>query len=183
MSHQQENLDRTDFEFRYWAFISYSQRDAVWARWLHQKLETYRVPREWLGQHVGHRTIPRRLVPIFRDRDELPSAGDLSEKIREALKASHALIVVCSPYAAVSQWVNEEVRTFKALGRSQRVFPLIIDGEPNASDEGKLGELECFPPALRFAVDADGTLTNRRSIRSQRTRARGKMAGLTRVSS
>ena len=103
-------------QFRYWAFISYSHRDAKWARWLHKKLETYRIPGEWLGAPIGDRPIPRRLFPIFRDRDELASAGNLSDRIREALEASHALIVICSPSAATSPWVNEEVRTFKALG-------------------------------------------------------------------
>src|SRR5581483_7123892 len=64
--------------------------------------------------------------------------------------------------AAASPWVNEEVRAFKALGRSERVFPLIVDGEPYASERPHLGLPECFPPSLRFAVAADGTLTDRR---------------------
>jgi hypothetical protein len=147
---------------RYWAFISYSQRDVKWAQWLHKTLETYRVPRTWVGRSVGGVTIPRRLVPVFRDRDELPSTGDLGGKIREALAASHALIVICSPYAAASPWVNEEVRSFKALGRGERIFPLIIDGEPYATDRPERGLPECFPAALRFAVDTDGGLTDQR---------------------
>jgi len=148
---------------RYWAFISYSQRDVKWAQWLHKQLEAYRVPRMWIGREIGDLTIPRRLVPIFRDRDELPSAGDLGGKIREALAASHSLIVICSPYAAASPWVNEEVRTFKSLGRSDHVFPLIVDGDPFASDRPECGLPECFPPALRFAVDADGLVGDRRA--------------------
>jgi MTH538 TIR-like domain (DUF1863) len=163
MSYLEENSAGIASEFRYWAFISYSQHDAKWARWLHKKLEAYRVPNRWLGAQVSNRTIPRRLVPIFRDRDELPSAGDLSERIREALETSHALIVICSPFAASSQWVNEEVRTFKALGRSRWICPLIVDGEPNASDRPNSGLPECLPPALRFSVAADGTLTDERS--------------------
>jgi hypothetical protein len=148
---------------RYWAFISYSQRDVKWAQWLHKELETYRIPRMWIGRHIGNLTIPRRLVPIFRDREELPSAGDLGSKIREALAASHSLIVICSPYAAASPWVNEEVRTFKSLGRSDHIFPLIVDGEPYASDHPECGLPECFPAALRFAVDADGGVSDRRA--------------------
>jgi hypothetical protein len=163
MSHQQAAVDSPESEFRYWAFISYSQHDAEWARWLHKELETYTVPREWIGRRVGNRQVTRRLIPIFRDRDELPSSGDLGATIREALAASHALIVICSPYAAASPWVNEEVRTFKALGRAQRIFPLIVDGEPYAADRPHLGLPECFPPALRFAVAADGTVTDQRS--------------------
>jgi len=137
----------------YWAFISYSQHDAKWAQWLHGELEKYKIPRALVGRKLGGQTIPQRLIPIFRDREELPSAGDLGEKIREALEASHALVVVCSPHAARSPWVNEEVRAFKALGRSHRVFPLIVDGEPYASGRYS-GPEECFPPALRFAVAA-----------------------------
>lgn len=163
MSDNQEAAEGADPEFRYWAFISYSQRDIKWAERLHKKLETYKVPHKWLGQLVGNRSFPRKLVPIFRDRDELPSAGNLSDKINEALAASHALIVICSPYAAASPWVNEEIRAFKALGRTQRVFPLILDGEPYASDRPDLGLPECFPLALRFAVAADGTVTDQRS--------------------
>jgi len=163
MSSLRETVDSAGSQTRYWAFISYSQRDAKLAQWLHKELETFRIPRALIGRRIGDRTIPRRLIPIFRDRDELPSAGDLTGKIRQALEASHALIVICSPYAAASPWVNEEVRTFKSFGRSQRVFPLIIDGEPFASERPSLGLPECFPPALRFAVAADGTLTDRRA--------------------
>src|SRR5262249_5854309 len=148
---------------RYWAFISYSQRDVKWAQWLHKELEAYHVPRMWIGREIGGLTIPRRLVPIFRDRDELPSAGDLGGKIRGALAASHSFLVVCSPYAGEWPWVTEEVRAFKALGRSDHVFPLIVEGEPSASDRPECGLPECFPPALRFAVDADGRVSARRA--------------------
>jgi hypothetical protein len=165
MAHRRETSADTNTpgQFRYWAFISYSHRDAEWARWLHRKLETYRIPEEWLGTRVADRTIPRRLHPIFRDRDELPSAGSLNDRIREALAASHALIVICSPSAATSLWVNEEVRAFKALGRTRWICPLIVEGEPHASDHPDLRLPECLPPALRFDVAADGTLSNQRS--------------------
>jgi hypothetical protein len=163
MSSLRETVDNAGFQTRYWAFISYSERDAKLAQWLHKELETFRIPRALIGRRIGDRTIPRRLIPIFRDRDELPSDGDLTGKIRQALEASHGLIVICSPYAAASAWVNEEIRTFKMLGRAERIFPFIVDGEPYASDRPALGLRECFPPTLRFAVAADGTLTDRRS--------------------
>jgi hypothetical protein len=37
--------------------------------------------------------------------------------------------VICSPKAAKSRWVNEEILTFKRLGREHRIFCLIIAGE------------------------------------------------------
>jgi len=163
MSTDHETASGGGPDFRYWAFISYSQRDVKWALWLHRELETYRLPRALVGRPIGHVKLPRRLLPVFRDRDELPSAGDLRGKIRESLEASRALIVICSPYAAASPWVNEEIRSFKVLGRADRIFPLIVDGEPYASERPEIGLPECFPPALRFAVAADGSVTSQRS--------------------
>lgn len=148
---------------RYWAFISYSQHDTPWAQWLHGAIERYRVPRALVGRRVGTELIPDRLFPIFRDRDELASAADLGREIREALRVSRNLIVICSPHAAASRWVNEEIRTFKAMGRANRVFCLIVDGEPYASTSDKSESIECLPPALQFHVEADGSLTEQRA--------------------
>lgn len=134
---------------RYWAFISYSHADEAWAQWLHRALETYRVPRHLVGRSLGDETIPRRLYPVFRDRDELPSSHELGAVINRALAASRNLVVVCSPRAATSRWVNEEIRAFRALGRGDRVFCLIVDGEPHASAKPEIAFSECFPPALR----------------------------------
>jgi eukaryotic-like serine/threonine-protein kinase len=65
------------------------------------------------------------------------------------LESSLYLIVICSPRAAVSRWVNREIEVFKSLGGEARVLCLIVDGEPNA--DSNLGELECFarPSASR----------------------------------
>jgi eukaryotic-like serine/threonine-protein kinase len=146
--------------FRYRAFISYSHQDASWADWLHKALETYRVPSRLVGTPTAAGVVPRRLVPIFRDRDELASATDLGSKVNEALAQSANLIVICSPRSATSRWVQEEVLTFKRLGRSERIFCLIVGGEPNASACAGREAEECFAPALRFRLDADGHLTN-----------------------
>ena len=137
-------------DYKYWAFISYSHADEEWAKWLHKSLETYRVPRKLVGRKTPHGEIPKRLFPIFRDRDELPGASDLGGKLTEALTHSRNLIVICSPKSAVSKWVNEEIKTYKSIGSDQRVLCLVVDGEPNAAPDS--GLLECFPPAVRFQV-------------------------------
>jgi hypothetical protein len=149
--------------FHYWAFISYSQHDAKWAKRLHEFLETYRIPRALVGRSVQGRTIPPRLMPVFRDRDELAGSPDLGATLHEALAQSGSLIVICSPHAATSHWVDEEVRSFKAMGRSARVFPLVVAGEPNASDQPGLAGEECFPRSVRREVTPDGVVTNRHS--------------------
>ena len=145
-------------DFKYWAFISYSHADDSWARWLHRKLETCPIPRSLVGQPLGDEKIPARLFPIFRDRDELPGSADLNNKITEALRQSRNIIVICSPRSAASQWVDGEIRHFKSLGRSSRVFCLIVGGEPYAADKPDCHLEECFPKPIKFNVDSNGEL-------------------------
>ncbi|MGD9688329.1 MAG: TIR domain-containing protein [Phycisphaerales bacterium] len=143
--------------FRYDAFISYRhvEPDRRWAKWLHGALETYRVPRELVKQG-----FPARLTRVFRDEDELPANADLSTQITTALDESKFLIVVCSPRAPASRWVNAEVEHFRRLGRHDRILALLIEGEPR----------ESFPPALteirRTVIDtsAGGAATEREQI-------------------
>lgn len=129
---------------RYRAFISYSHADQKWAAWLHRTLESYRTPWRLVGKQGQYGAVPARMVPIFRDRDELSSAADLSETIQEALADSESMIVICSPNSVDSHWVNEEIRYFRSLDKGHRIYCLIVDGDPQASDPGQ----SCFPAAL-----------------------------------
>jgi hypothetical protein len=142
--------------FRYRAFLSYSHRDTAWAKWLHRALETYRIDKDLVGRETAHGPVPKTLRPIFRDREDFSAGHSLSEQTLSALEASEFLIVVCSPNAARSTYVNEEIRHFKALGRAARVIPVIVDGVPQDPQR------ECFPPALRFRLAPDGALTSER---------------------
>ena len=136
-------------ERRYKAFISYSHRDERWARWLQRMLERYRVPKRLVGRSTPHGEVPARLRPVFRDREDLSSAADLSARIKQELAASENLIVICSPAAAESRWVNEEIRHFRELGREDRILAVVVDGDPQA-DSASGG---CFPPALLESED------------------------------
>ena len=146
-------------EYRYWAFVSYSHQNKKWGEWLIKTIETFSVPDDLVGRDGDFGEIPKKLFPLFRDQDELAVAADLGEKIEEALTQSRFLIVICSPDSARSQWVNREISTFKAWGRSQRVLSVIVDGEPGASNDSEQANEECFPSALRYEVDANGELT------------------------
>jgi tetratricopeptide (TPR) repeat protein len=148
---------------KYWAFISYSHRDSRWAEWLHKGLESYRPPKSLVGTVTVRGAVPKRMSPVFRDREELPSATDLGALISAALEQSNCQIVVCSPQAAKSKWVNEEILAFKRLHREDRIFCLIVGGEPNATDMPGREAEECFPPALRFLLRTDGTLSETRT--------------------
>ena len=145
---------------QYCGFISYSHSDTRIATRLHRWLEAYRVPRRLVGRATSFGPVPARLNPIFRDRDELPTSADLGGQIQAALAASATLIVICSPHAARSRWVNEEILSYKRLGRADRILCLIVDGEPNAIDRSGRAEEECFPPALRFQVSSNGELSS-----------------------
>ena len=132
----------------YRAFISYSHADARWAAWLHRRLESYRLPSRLRGGSGAHGPLPERMAPVFRDRDDLPSAGHLGPQIESALADSEALVVLCSPDAARSPYVDAEILAFKRLGRGDRIYAFIVAGEPNAGDAR-----ECFPHALRHDLD------------------------------
>jgi uncharacterized coiled-coil DUF342 family protein len=174
----------TDNENKFWAFISYSQQDncaqrpdaptSVSVRWgdcLHAAFKNFSIPAEFIGQPNGRgEMIPEQIQPIFQDEKERSENTSLSAETRAALDKSICLVVICSPRSAKSSHVNEVVRYFKQLGRSKNIFPIVIAGEPNVSDGNHpaiSSEAECFVPALRHPVAADGTLdTTRRAGKS-----------------
>jgi tetratricopeptide (TPR) repeat protein len=147
----------------YRAFISYSHVDELWADWLHKELEAWRVPSRLIGTQAAHGVIPRTLRPVFRDTEELASATDLGGTVEEALRQSENLIVICSPAAAASRWVNQEVLAFKRMNRGERVFCLVVGGEPNGNGMPGREAEECFCPALRFKLDSQGQPTRTRT--------------------
>jgi hypothetical protein len=133
-------------ELRYAAFLSYSHKDSAAAGRLHRRLETYRMPKRLVGTETPRGPVPARLAPIFRDREELPAATDLSATVREALAQSGALIVLCSPAAAGSLWVAEEIETFRRIHPDRPILAAVLDADPP----------DCFPAVLR-ALGRDGT--------------------------
>lgn len=150
---------------RYAVFLSYRHADnkepgRQWASWLHQALEGYEVPADLVGTPNNRgEPIPPSLYPVFRDEEELPADADLTRNIRLALEHSELLVVLCSPRAVGSRFVADEIRIFKELGKSERILALMIDGEPNATDDPGKAQLgpaaECLPEPLRFGVARD----------------------------
>jgi hypothetical protein len=136
-------------KFDYAAFISYSHEDEGVARWLHAALERYRIP-TMLG--IFNLTgTPNRIFPVYRDRDEARSGPDLGAQIRDALDKSHALIVICSPLAAKSMWVELEISYFQSLGRGTRIFTLLAPSGGRSSAAANDPALS-FPASLRVSV-------------------------------
>ncbi|WP_135213447.1 toll/interleukin-1 receptor domain-containing protein [Vitreimonas flagellata] len=141
---------------RFRAFISYSQRDKSIAKRVHKALETYRLPGGVQAEGVDR---SRRIGRVFRDDEEMGASPDLGATLRGALEDTEALIVICSRRSAKSKWVNQEIAHFKRTGRADRIFAVIVDGAPDARHDRD----QCFAPALRFEVDANGAVTDRPS--------------------
>ena len=128
-------------QYTNYAFISYKREDEQWAKWLQKKLEGYKLPAIVCGPHSG---LPKYLRPIFRDGTDL-SGGILADQLHQELLRSRFLIVVCSPNATKSEWVNKEAQTFIDEGRLEQIIPFIVGGTPHSSDPAE----ECLPQALR----------------------------------
>ena len=118
--------------YRYKAFISYSHRDSKFAKYLHKKLENY----SFSGSGFKGNTKP--LFPIFLDESELKAGLTLSDAIRDAIKSSEYLIVICSKNSMLSKWVKAELSFMRELGRDLKIIGVIPDQD---GDEAHLLEL------------------------------------------
>ena len=112
----------------YAGFLSYAHADEAVAARFHRAIETYKIPKGYSGT----------LSPIFRDATELTAHHSLSEKIQGAVTGSRVLIVLCSPAAKASHWVNEEIRLFRKIHGEASILCVLAEGTPDTS----------FPPAL-----------------------------------
>jgi tetratricopeptide (TPR) repeat protein len=126
--------------FRYKAFISYAHEDQAFAQWLEERMGAFTVPRDLQGMWTPVGPVPADLRPVFRDQTNLSASHDLSEELEARLAESANLVVVCSPAAANSRWVAREIEHFRALGRGDRIFSIIVDGAPRGE-----GGTNCFP--------------------------------------
>ena len=125
---------------KFFAFISYKREDRNEASKLQHFLEYYRLPNHLRKERAE---LPEFVRPIFRDLTDL-EVGELSPQIHAALDQSQFLIVVCSPRAVKSKWVDDEVKYFISIGKADRIIPYIIDGYPISNNPDE----ECYPPSL-----------------------------------
>ncbi len=136
--------------YEYFAFISYSHKDKEFAHELQRYLEEFRLPTTLCEQYPKTR---RDLNPLFRDMNNLV-AGQLDDKLKEALAASHYLIVISSENSAQRNeddrcYVNEEVFHFLFLSdnpeeKLRHIIPVIY-----RTHEG-IDARMCLPPLLRL---------------------------------
>ncbi|MBR1979625.1 MAG: toll/interleukin-1 receptor domain-containing protein, partial [Akkermansia sp.] len=132
--------------FKFFAFISYSRKDAAFANKLQRFLENFKLPAKLCKQYPGK---PTNLRPIYRDKTDL-GIDKLNDALQSGLDASKFLIVICSEHSAQpndkgKNWINEEVRHFVSLDKENehRVIPVLYrtPQSPRAT--------ECIPDAIK----------------------------------
>jgi len=139
-------------EMKYDAFISYRhcELDQFVAVTLHKELEAFRLPKSIQKQLEVKGIEKKKIERVFRDRDELPITNNLADPITNALRNSEFLLVICSPRLSQSMWCRKEIETFISMHGRERVFAVLIEGEPD----------ESFPEELlyeeRKTVDENG---------------------------
>lgn len=125
------------------AFISYSRKDTLFAARLQQALQKYSPP-----AGIGRE---RRRLRVFRDANDF-TGTEYYTAIERHLTGARKLIVVCSPDAASSPYVDDEVERFVALYGSEHLVPVLWRGLPNNEAAGETAAESAFPPALTRAL-------------------------------
>jgi hypothetical protein len=126
-------------QFLHDAFVSYSRKDKSFAVQLEKALEGYRPPKGL--------PVPQRPLRVFRDEDDFTGA-EYYQSLSKQLNESRKLLVICSPYARGSVYVNDEIRRFAEHRGADNIIPLLLSGIPNNEvTPGKEAEM-AFPDAL-----------------------------------
>jgi len=128
------------------AFLSYSRKDAAFAKLLQAELEKFSVPDDLQR--------PGRNLKIFRDESDFTGTA-YYESIESELDRSAALMVICSPDAAKSAYVNDEISRYLRHDPShaRRVIPILLRGIPNNEATAETQQAIAFPPALCEAFE------------------------------
>ena len=120
-------------------FISYSRKDREFAAKLEKALEAYRPPKDL--------SVPQRNLVVFRDEADF-TGTEYHVSLERHLNNTAKMIVVCSPHARESDYVNDEVRRFAQNRGAQNIIPVLLSGIPN--NEAKSGQEadKAFPDSL-----------------------------------
>lgn len=147
-------------EYKYKAFISYSHKDKKFAKWLHKRIENYKIPKSLKEKYPN---LPKDLKhSIFREEAKLSTTSELGINLKYALDNSEWLIVICSPHAAASKWVDNEIHYFKKMHGEKFVLAMLISGEVKASKSFIYDSSEeAFPKTLLYTLGDNGKLTDK----------------------
>ena len=141
--------------FTYSVFISYVREDLKFANWIQRAFEDFRTP---FSLRKEMPELPGRIGPVFRDVVDLLGGVDFASQISGALISSKFMVVLCSPKAKVSQWVNREIECFISSRGERFVIPLVVSGRGAIE--------ECIPDRLRnvHCIDARKKEDKKRAV-------------------
>jgi tetratricopeptide (TPR) repeat protein len=131
----------------YDAFMSYSHAaDGQLAPALQRSLHRFAKPWWKLSS-----------VRVFRDETGLAAAYDLTDAIKKALNAAHFLILLASPGAAQSKWVEREVRLWLDSKAPENILIVLTEGTIVWDDAGEFDWLrtDAMPRALAGAFKSE----------------------------
>jgi len=131
----------------YDAFISYSHAaDGELAPRLQSSLHRFAKP--WWKM---------RAVRVFRDETSLAAASDLTQSIIKALGEARYFILLASPAAARSKWVEREVAVWLASKPPQHILIVLTEGTIvwDGSDDFDWSRTDALPRALARAFVAE----------------------------
>src|SRR5215813_14402426 len=143
----------------YDAFISYS----------HAKDKPIATALQSVVQRLGKPWYRRRALRVFRDDTSLAASPKLWAAIEEALVQSRFLILLASPEAAASQWVDNEVEYWVKHKGIDTLLIALTDGD--LTWDASLGEFERpvgapLPPALERRFEDEPKLVDLRAYRA-----------------
>lgn len=134
----------SETSFLHDAFISYSRKDAAFVAVLEAALRRYKPPRDLLA--------PQRRLNIFRDTEDF-TGTEYYASIEKHLQSSRKLLVICSPNARQSAYVDDEIRRFAQTRAASEIIPVLIAGIPNNQAKSDDDEEAAFPKALIECLD------------------------------
>lgn len=141
-------------------FISYSRRDAAFARRLQRALSSYLPPRDL--------PVPQRRLRVFRDESDF-QGGEYGSALAAMLQSAATLLVICSPNSRASQYVGDEIARFSALRGKEHIICALNRGSSIAG----------IPVRLHRRLPTSLVGTNlQRSSRSVRTCDGARLAAL-----
>jgi len=104
---------------QYDAFISYN----------HAKDKPIAAALQSVIQKLGNPWYRRRALRVFRDDTSLSATPTLWPSIERALRSSRFMILLASPEAAASQWVNKEISCWLDNRGVEALLIAVTDGD------------------------------------------------------
>lgn len=109
-----------------------------------------------------------RALKVFRDRESLAAAPDLTAAIRAGLESSRYFVLLASPQAAASVWVGHEIDYWKRHRTPETFMIALTDGEIAWSGgDFDWEKTTALPLSLRSYFPAEPIWEDFRSIRAE----------------